>query len=79
MWLNTDIYSDSTLMRLESAQKLVYFSTFSLISVQKFKFATAPVRVNGHMYNIVVCSYSYVDIRNVAEQVILGLHTLNYS
>ena len=37
------ICSDSKHMRLESVHKLVYFS---LILVKKFKFATAPVRVN---------------------------------
>ena len=35
-------------MRLESVHKLVDFSTFSLILVQTFIFATAPVRVNLH-------------------------------
>ena len=35
-------------MRQESVHQLVYFSNFSLISVQKYKFATAAVRVNWH-------------------------------
>ena len=37
---------DSKFMRLESIHKLVYFSTFSSISVQKFKISIAPVKVN---------------------------------
>ena len=40
------IASDSKLMRLESVNKMVYCNTFSLISVKKFKFDTAPVKVN---------------------------------
>ena len=66
-------WCDSKLMRQESVHQLVYFSNFSLISVQKFNFATAPVRVNWYMYNIeCLCGY------NRAEQFIFRLHTLNY-